>query len=322
MKVILGFIFIALFANCSTKTKEQDLELLNNAKDSFEKISGPVIDIKEEALKIHLGKKLYFETKLSINNKISCNSCHQLDKFGVDNEPTSPGQDGTRGGRNSPTVYNAAFNLAQFCDGRAKDLAAQAISPSLNPIEHGLKTEADALKKIDTSEYRDLFKKAFPKQKNSFTYKNIGHAIAAFEKTLITPSRFDDFLAGDLNALTNTEKKGLNTFIETGCIACHDGKGIGGGQYQKLGAVEEFKTKDMGRFDLTKEEDDKHVFKVPTLRNIVHTGPYLHDGSVTDLEQMIKIMGKHQLGVDISNEDIALIKSFLGSLSAKKLPKL
>lgn len=322
MKIILSLIFISVFTSCSTKTKEQDIELLNNAKDSFEKISGPVIDIEKEAAKISLGKKLYFETKLSINNKISCNSCHQLDKFGVDNEPTSPGHDGTRGGRNSPTVYNAAFNLAQFWDGRAKDLAAQAIGPILNPIEHGLKTEAGALKKIDTSEYRDLFKQAFPQQKKSFTYKNIGHAIAAFEKTLISPSRFDDFLAGDFNALTNIEKKGLHTFIETGCIACHDGKGIGGGQYQKLGAVEEFKTKDMGRFDLTKDEDDKHVFKVPTLRNIVHTGPYLHDGSVKNLDEMIKIMGKYQLGVDIPSEDIALIKSFLGALSAKKLPKI
>ena len=240
----------------------------------------------------------------------------------MDNEPTSPGHDGTRGGRNSPTSFNAVYNLAQFWDGRAKDLAAQAIGPILNPIEHGLKTEADALKKIDMAEYREMFKKAFPKEKQPFTYKNIGHAIAAFEKTLVTPSRFDDFLKGKTNALSKSEKIGLGLFIETGCIACHDGQGIGGGQYQKLGAVEPYKTKDLGRYEVTKDEDDKHVFKVPTLRNIVHTGPYLHDGSISSLDQMIKIMGKHQLGVDIKDKDVRFIKAFLGSLTAKKAPKI
>ena len=304
----------------SFNSSANDKELLVSAKENFKPIPKALINVKKEASKISLGKKLYFEKKLSINNKISCNSCHMLDKFGVDNEVTSPGHDGTRGERNSPTVYNAAFHIAQFWDGRAKDLAAQAIGPILNPIEHGLKDEAGALKKIDTKEYRAMFKKAFPGSKEPFTYFNVGHAIAAFEKTLITPSRFDDFLAGKLNAITKTEKEGLNKFIETGCVACHDGVGIGGGQYQKLGAVNSYKTKDLGRFVVTKDEDDKHVFKVPTLRNIVHTGPYFHDGSIKTLNEAIKLMAKHQLDVDLKPKDVELIKAFLGSLTAKKLP--
>ena len=267
---------------------------------------------------ISLGKKLYNEKKLSINDTISCNSCHKLDAFGVDNEPTSPGHDGTRGDRNSPTVYNAALHFAQFWDGRAANVEEQAIGPILNPIEHGLASEADALNKLKAAGYEAEFEKAFA-NKNSFTYKNIGVAIGAYEKTLLTPSRFDDYLKGDIHALTPLERKGLSKFIEVGCTTCHNGVAIGGNSYQKLGVAEEYPTKDVGRFAITKDESDKQVFKVPSLRNIEKTHPYFHDGSLKTLDEVIPVMAKHQLGVELTSEDVSDIKAFLTSLTAKEL---
>jgi cytochrome c peroxidase len=313
--VTLLFAFAALNATANNK------ELLEEAKGIFKAMPKQIIDANKHADMIALGKSLYFEKKLSINDKISCNSCHQLDNFGVDNEPTSPGHDGTRGGRNSPTVYNTAFNFAQFWDGRAKDLAAQAVGPILNPIEHGLKSEADAMKKIDSKKYRAMFAKAFGNKK-SFTYSNIGVAIGEFEKTLITPSRFDDFLRGDLNALSKVEKQGLRKFMDVGCTSCHNGVNMGGNSYQVVGLINSYDTKDLGRYEITKKEEDKKAFKVPTLRNITKTGPYFHDGKVASLDEAIKLMAYHQLGETLSNDDTKLIKTFLKSLEAKKLPKM
>jgi len=273
---------------------------------------------KTNVAKIALGKKLYFEKALSVADDISCNSCHNLETFGVDNQPTSPGHKGQRGDRNSPTVLNAGLHIAQFWDGRAEDLAAQAIGPILNPAEMAMPSEKAVLDKISKIDgYLAMFKAAFPKEKDSFSYKNLGRAIAAFEKTLLTPSRFDKFLKGDDSALTNAEKKGLNTFVSVGCISCHSGAAIGGGMYQKIGAVEEYHTEDMGRFNVTKDPEDKKVFKVPSLRNITKTAPYFHDGSVATLEKAVKLMGKHQLGVNLTDTQISEIVTFLDSLTGK-----
>ena len=314
---ILGLLVLT---GCSkAKITQQDLELQKQAQGIFGNLPTDLIDQTKEHEKILLGKKLYFEKNLSVNGTISCNSCHQLDNFGVDNEITSPGHDGTRGGRNSPTVYNSALNNKQFWDGRAKDLAEQAIGPILNPIEHGLKSEKDALKKINTPEYLSMFKKAFPSEEKPFTYKNIGHAIAAFEKTLITPSRFDDYLAGDVGALNSKERKGLQKFIEIGCTTCHSGAGLGGTSFQKLGLVKNYETKDMGRFEVTGKKRDKKKFKVPLLRNITKTGPYFHDGSISSLESAIDLMAEFQLGKKLKPSEIENIKAFLSSLEAKKL---
>lgn len=307
-----------LLSGCSSKTTtEADLKLQKQAVSFFGSLPQDLIDTKKEAKKIALGKKLYFEKKLSINNTISCNSCHQLDNYGVDNEKTSPGHDGTRGERNSPTVFNAALNFRQFWDGRAKDLAEQAIGPILNPIEHGLKSEKDALEKINSKEYLAMFKEAFPGDAKAFSYNNIGVAIEAFEKTLMTPTRFDDYLAGNVHALSKQEREGLNKFVTNGCVACHSGPGLGGTMYQKLGSVKKYKTKDLGRYQVTKKKRDKYKFKVPLLRNITKTAPYLHDGSIADLGEMIDIMYEYQLGKKASKEDIEDIKAFLGTLEAK-----
>ena len=316
--IFVSYLYSTVLLSADVKIK--DKELREAAKANFVALPKNIIDVKKNADLITLGKRLYFEKKMSINNSISCNSCHNLDKYGVDLEATSPGHDGTRGERNSPTVYNAALNFVQFWDGRAKDVEEQAIGPILNPIEHGMPSAEEVMKRLaDDKNYVAQFSKAFGGNKEAFIYKNVGVAIGAFERTLLTPSRFDDYLNGKNNALTNIEKKGLKKFIEVGCIACHNGVNIGGNSFQKLGAVEEYLSKDTGRYHVTKNDDDKFLFKVPTLRNIIHTAPYFHDGSLKTLEDVIKIMGKHQLGVVLTNDEIVSIKIFLATLSAKKL---
>lgn len=287
-------------------------------KQFFEPLPASIIDEKKNAALIALGKKLYLDPKLSVNDTISCNSCHQLNNFGVDSQPTSPGHEGKRGGRNSPTTFNAALHIAQFWDGRAKDVEEQALGPILNPIEMGMPSEAavvDKLKKID--EYKAMFAEAFKDEKDPIQYKNVGKAIGAFERTLITPSRFDDFLKGDENALNDAEKRGLQKFVHMGCANCHNGVAIGGNSYKKIGLVEEYKTSDVGRFAVTGLETDKKVFKVPSLRNITKTAPYFHDGSVKTLDEAIEEMAEHQLGRKVGPGFVEDVKAFLGALTAK-----
>ena len=279
--------------------------------DSVPSTTNPINDEK-----ITLGKKLFLDKRFSASGELSCNSCHNLATFGVDNEPTSPGHKGQRGGRNSPSVYNAAFHVAQFWDGRAADVEAQALGPVLNPGEMAVASEADVVKTMMSDPgYVASFKKAFPEEKNPVTFTNFGKAIGAFERTLLTPSRFDEYLKGKDDALNSAELKGLTTFRDVGCVACHNGAGIGGQMYQKLGLVKPYTGKDMGRFDLTKNETDKFFFKVPSLRNIEKTAPYLHDGSIKTLPEMVKFMGEYQLGRELSQEQIDSIVIFLNSLT-------
>ena len=287
-------------------------------KHFFEPLPASIIDEKKNAALIALGKKLYLDPRLSANDTISCNSCHQLDNFGVDSQPTSPGHEGKRGGRNSPTTFNAALHIAQFWDGRAKDVEEQALGPILNPIEMGMPKDVDVvdkLRKID--EYKTMFAEAFKGEKDPILYANIGKAIGAFERTLLTPSRFDDFLKGDENALNDTEKRGLQKFISMGCANCHNGVAIGGNSYKKIGLVVPYETKDLGRFEITGLETDKKVFKVPRRRNIDKTGPYFHYGSVATLEEAIEEMAEHQLGQKVGPGFVGDVKAFLESLTGK-----
>ena len=308
--------FLLIISSCSTKkATEQDNELLKQAQGVFEVIPETLIDKDKNEEKIELGKKLYFENKLSINDTISCNSCHNLETFGVDNEKTSPGHDGTRGKRNSPTSLNAALNFRQFWDGRAKDLEEQAIRLILNEIEHGLPGQEAALAKINTPEYIEMFKKA----NLEFDYQNIGVAIGAFERTLLTPSKFDDYLKGDVFALNNQQRRGLKKYLEIGCTSCHSGVALGGNSYQKLGVVKKYPTKDTGRYEVSKKKRDKFKFKVPGLRNVAKTAPYFHDGSITTLEEAIDLMAEYQLGKKLIKEDIQDIKAFLSSTTAKSI---
>ncbi|MEY4667737.1 MAG: hypothetical protein RL518_436 [Pseudomonadota bacterium] len=272
--------------------------------------------------KVALGKKLYLDTRLSKDETLSCNSCHNLKTFGVDNEPTSPGHKGQRGGRNSPTSFNAALHTSQFWDGRAETVEKQALGPILNPIEMAMPSEAVVIERLKKDKnYPQEFAAAFPGEKEPISYANVVNAIGAFERTLITPSRFDAFLKGDDNALTAEEKKGAQAFVQTGCVACHNGATLGGMMFQKLGLVKPYPTKDMGRFEVTKNEADKMMFKVPSLRNVAKTGPYFHDGSVKTLEEAVSQMAEYQLGKQLTPEQVKEIVTFLNTLTATDTSK-
>lgn len=276
---------------------------------------------KDTPARIELGKKLYFETAISINNTQSCNSCHRLDEKlgGVDNQPTSTGAKGGLGGRNAPTTLNAGLHIAQFWDGRAPDLAAQAKGPVLNPIEMGMPDDKTVLDRLEKAGYAEQFKKAFPDADQALTYDNYAEAVAAFERTLITRDQFDVFLSGKKKALPPKRLAGLALFIETGCADCHQGALLGGDRYEKLGEINAYgNKKDLGRFAVTKKEADKYVFKVPSLRNIAITGPYFHDGQVKFLAQAVKQMAKLQRDVDLTKEQSQTIAAFLRSLTDKE----
>lgn len=268
---------------------------------------------------IDLGRMLYYDARLSKNHDLSCNSCHDLQNYGVDNKPQSPGHRQQLGARNSPTVYNAAGRHVQFWDGRAANVEEQALGPILNPVEMAMPDEQRVIETLASiPEYVELFKKAFPGEENPLTFKNVGIAIGAFERGLTTPSRWDDFLAGNDDALTDEEKQGFLKFVEVGCTTCHMGTYAGGTLFQKLGLVRPWpKDTDLGRYEVTKNEADKFMFSVPTLRNIEKTAPYFHDGSVETLEEAVRLMAHHQLGKDLKEEEVASIVTFLKTLTGK-----
>jgi cytochrome c peroxidase len=272
--------------------------------------------------RVKLGRELFFEKKLSANNTQSCNSCHAVDKNrgGVDNEPTSPGAFGKRGGRNSPTVLNAGFHVAQFWDGRAKTLEDQAKGPVLNPGEMAMPSEAAVIERLKAEKkYVAGFKKAFPGEAEPITYDNFAKAVGSFERTLRTHDRFDDFLKGDDKALTAAELKGLDTFLTIGCTTCHAGPLLGGNDFKKLGILNAYEnTSDKGRIEVTKEDYDEFVFKVPSLRNIALTAPYFHDGTQKTLEQTVQKMAWLQLGKKLSDQETSDLTAFLRALSDKK----
>ncbi len=266
--------------------------------------------------KVELGKKLFFDPRLSRSGFISCNSCHNLSTGGSDNLAASVGDRWQKGGINSPTVLNSSMNVAQFWDGRAKDLREQAGGPIANPAEmasnHGL--AVTVLQSIPgyTAEFRKVYKS------DEISIEKITDAIAAFEETLVTPNaRFDKWLKGNKKALTKTELAGYTLFKESGCIACHNGPAVGGNSFQKMGVVEPYKTahEAIGRAAVTGKDDDRFNFKVPTLRNVELTYPYFHDGAAKTLTEAVDIMGRLQLGRTYSAEENAKIVAFLKTLT-------
>ncbi len=280
--------------------------------------------------RVTLGRTLYHDTRLSKNQDLSCASCHALDGFGVDTRPealekgTSFGHKKQFGDRNAPSVFNAALHVAQFWDGRAADIEEQAKGPVLNPVEMAMPDADTVVKVVKTIPgYEPMFKAAYPDAPDPITYDNIAGAIGAFERKLVTLSPFDQWLAGNDTALTSDQVKGLDTFINTGCIACHNGPGIGGGMYQKLGLIKPYQTKDEGRFKITTQEGDKFFFKVPSLRNVAKTPPYFHDGSIKQLEQAVRIMAEYQTAAGtLSDDKVKDIVAFLGALTGNAQPAL
>ncbi|WP_257455203.1 cytochrome-c peroxidase [Archangium lipolyticum] len=266
---------------------------------------------------VALGRMLFFEKRLSKNHDISCNSCHDLATFGVDGKPTSEGHRGQKGSRNAPTVFHAAGHVAQFWDGRAATLEEQASGPMMNPLEMAMPGEKHVLATLNSiPEYVKRFQASFPGKK-PVSVGNAARAIAAFERKLLTSSRFDKFLAGDENALTEQERRGLELFASAGCTTCHNGPSVGGTSFQKLGLIEDFPTEDKGRFEVTQNEEDLHKFRVPTLRNVEKTGPWFHDGSVKELPTAVRLMAKHQLGMSFTDAEVDDIVAFLKSLTGE-----
>jgi cytochrome c peroxidase len=269
--------------------------------------------------KILLGRMLYFDPRLSRNQDVSCNSCHDLGTYGVDHTAVSTGVEGQQGNRNAPTVYNAAAHVAQFWDGRAPDVEQQAKGPVLNPIEMAMSSpeEVEAVLR-GIPGYVAAFGAAFPGETQPVTFDNMGKAIAAFERVLVTPSRWDRFLKGDTAALTNDEQVGFMAFRQAGCAMCHNGPTIGATSFQQLGLAKAWpEGSDQGRFEITGDERDRMVFKVPSLRNVEMTAPYFHDGSVKTLEEAIRMMGEHQLGRQLSAETIVSIATWLRTLTGE-----
>ncbi len=265
---------------------------------------------------VELGETLYHDKRLSADDTVSCNSCHDLETGGVDGERFSEGVDGQLGGRNSPTVFHAAGHFAQFWDGRAADVEEQAKGPILNPVEMAMPSaEAVVAKLKGIPEYVEGFAAAFPGESDPLTYDNLGRAIGAFERGLLKPGRWDDFLAGDDDALTDAELAGLNTFLDSGCTACHVGPYFGGGMFQKLGLVKAWTDlADEGRKEATGKESDLHYFKVPSLRLITQTAPYLHDGSIADLSEIVRRMALHQTGAELDPSQVQSLVAFLATL--------
>jgi cytochrome c peroxidase len=281
--------------------------------DTFEAAENPITKEKSE-----LGRALYFDTRLSKSHDVSCNSCHNLDTFGVDNKQTSEGYKGKKGRRNAPTVYNAAGHFVQFWDGRAKTVEEQAKGPALhhNDAQASDKTVVATLASMPG--YADLFKKAFPTDKSPVSIENVARAIGAFERTLSVSSRFDRYVAGDEDAITEPEKAGLKKYLDLTCTTCHAGSLHGAMEYKKLGQARPWpNANDLGRYEVTKVESDKQMFKTSSLRNVAKTAPYLHDGSVATLEEMIKLMAAHQVGKSISDDDATSVAAFLGALTGE-----
>jgi len=270
--------------------------------------------------KVRLGKRLFHDVNLSADGTVSCASCHSLANGGIDGLKLSAGIKGQIGTRNAPTVFNSSLNFRQFWDGRARTLEEQVSGPLTNPIEMAGNWD-DALRYIrSNNKYKQAFTDSYGSQA---TQTNVAHAIAEFERSLVTPNgKFDRYLKGDESAIDQETKHGYQLFKSFGCAACHQGVAVGGNFYEKIGVVIPYfdgdvSLLDLGRYQVTLVEEDKFEFKVPSLRNVARTAPYLHDGSLATLEEVVKVMAKHQLGRGLNKRDVGDIVKFLHSLNGE-----
>ncbi|UCC55238.1 MAG: c-type cytochrome [Gammaproteobacteria bacterium] len=322
MKHIIWILVSSLFLATTTVSADETARLIRSANRYFAPLTDAMPGSENDTPeRIALGKKLFFDKRLSINDEQSCASCHRLEEgfAGVDNLPVSPGAKGQLGTRNSPTVLNSGWQDSQFWDGRAEDLVEQAKEPILNPIEMGMPDEQAVEEKLrGIAEYGDAFATAFPGADPAITYQNIAEAIAAFERTLITPSRFDDFMNGDAGALSEVEQRGLKAFIRLDCNSCHDGILVGGETYEPLGKENPYENQsDQGMYEVTKDENDRMFFKVAPLRNVALTAPYFHDGKISTLDEAVRKMGTLQLDEELTDQQVSDITSFLKALTDK-----
>lgn len=302
-------------------------DLMQSAQQAFKPIPSVLPAVKDNPVtreKIELGKMLFFDPRLSASQIISCNSCHNLGTGGVDAGPTSIGHAWQKGPRRAPTVFNAVFNAAQFWDGRAADLKAQAKGPMQANVEMNATPALVEATLKSMPGYVAQFRKAFPQEDSPMNFDNVAKALEAFEATLITPgSHFDQFLEGDANALSPQEKEGLKLFLDKGCATCHGGINVGGRGYFPFGVVEKpgadiLPPNDKGRFAVTKTASDEYVFRAGPLRNVALRAPYFHSGQVWSLKQAVGIMGASQLGQKLTEPEEDAIVAFLGTLTGEQ----
>lgn len=336
-KIALIFASMAALslAGCQSSSPEQSEQkqdalaatsdpLILSAREQFAALPdgpGTITGVKATPDLTALGTALYFDPRLSASHSLSCAGCHNMGLGGADARPTSLGHRWQHGSRNAPTVLNAVYNMTQFWDGRAKDLAEQAGGPVSNPVEMAMPADqvVPTLKSIPG--YAKMFASAFPGDKDPIRMENVQTAIAVYEATLVTPNApFDRFLKGDAKALNEAQRRGLQAFMDNGCSACHNGVNMGGSMYAKFGAVSPppadlLPADDLGRFAITKDEADRYAFKVPTLRNIALTAPYFHTGKVWSLDEAVTVMAKSQLGQTLPQQDVSDIVAFLQALT-------
>ena len=325
-KITVSTLFIAglffLLANIALAENS----LMSEAQEYFKPIPAAAPVLKGNPAtpaKVELGKILYFEPRLSRSALISCNTCHNVGLGGADFQETSTGHGWRKGPRNAPTVLNSVYNVAQFWDGRAKDLAEQAKGPVQASVEMNNKPEMVVKTLKSMPEYIALFKKAFPGEKDPVTFDNMAKAIEVFEATLVTPdSPFDRFLKGDAGALNKKEQKGLATFIDKGCSDCHGGINMGGDDYYNFGVIKvpasRLVADDKGRFKVTQKAGDEFAFKSPSLRNIELTTPYFHSGKVWSLKAAVVVMSTAQLETSLKKNEVDNVVAFLKTTTGKQ----
>ncbi len=297
--------------------------LLERAKQVFRPLpyTAHVDDYPHSAARVELGKMLFFETRVSTDGRTGCVSCHNPSHYGADSLP-----------RNAQTVFNTPLLVAQHYGGNRVSVEEQAWKALTSPFAYGNKSFAEAEAKLDALGYKPLFEAAFPNEKEAVSAQNWAIAIGAYERTLLTPAPFDQYLKGDTKAISTDAKAGLDKFISYGCAGCHNGPTVGGQSFQKFGLVEDywkatgsveiaqFKGYDKGKFHDTGKEEDQWIFKVPQLRNVAMTPPYFHDGSVATLDDAVRVMARVQLGRQLPDEDVRQIVAFLGTLTGE-VPK-
>ncbi len=298
-------------------------ELRNEALELFRPVPSTTPAVSDNPItpdKIALGKALFFDPRMSASGVFSCNSCHNLATGGDDNLETSIGHGWQKGPRNAPTALNSVFNEAQFWDGRAEDLKAQAKGPVQAGVEMANTPDNVIATLKSMPQYVSWFEASFPEQEDPVTFDNFAKAIEAFEATLITPAPFDSYLNGDDAALSDMQKQGLALFIDKGCASCHNGVNVGGNGYYPFGLIEKpgadvLPEGDKGRFAVTETVDDEYVFRAAPLRNIRETAPYFHSGKVWDLRVAVQIMAESQLGEELTDEEADQIVAFLDGLT-------
>jgi cytochrome c peroxidase len=323
--IIIVIIFILCFIG-TTFSGVKDEDLLKQAGQTFGSLPNTIVSEQNPITgeKVRLGKILFYESRISVDGTVSCSRCHPFSLYAADGLKKSVGNNGKINQRNAPTILNAAAQISEHWIGNRTGVEDQAKQSVTGPLSFGMPSYDEVEKKLrGINGYGPLFKDAFPQDKEPVNIDNFAKAVGAFERTLVTPSAFDDFLSGKKDALTEQQKQGLKIFMELGCSGCHSGAFVGGQGYRKFGISEPYwnytksQTIDEGRYEVTKQESDKYVFKVPMLRNVEKTSPYFHDGSVGELETAIWIMGKVQLGTDLAKSQLEDLNAFLQSLTGR-----